>query len=248
MKGCRRKASSPSSLPPPPLSPLPASVPREGSALLQGMVYCGVCGRKMSVQNRSVKESRSPSYICARGYQNGEEKICQEYDFFRPIDAAVVEAFLAAILPGKGPSATQVMDQIEQELVSPAPATGVATGTSTLRGPAGPAAVRCRRSFNRLVAAELERRWNEKLERVTELERTYAQAERDAEWKLTAEERAAITELSWDLPAIWGAETTTNQERKQLLRMVIESVQLDGISQAGQIEVQIHWRPARSRA
>ena len=95
---------------------------------------------------------------------------------------------------------------------------------------------------NRLAASELERRWNEKLERVTQLERTYAQAEREAEWNLTAEERAAITELSRDLPAIWSAETTTNQERKQLLRMAIDSVQLDGIRQAGQIEIQIHWR------
>jgi hypothetical protein len=96
--------------------------------------------------------------------------------------------------------------------------------------------------LNRLVAGELERRWNEKLERVTELERAFAQAEREAEWKLTPEERAAITDLSRDLPAIWSAETTTNQERKQLLRMAIESVQVDGSSQAGQVEVQIRWR------
>ena len=95
---------------------------------------------------------------------------------------------------------------------------------------------------HRLVAGELERRWNEKLERVGQLERTYAQAERDAEWSLSKEERAAITKLSQDLPAIWSAETTTNQERKQLLRMAIESVQLDGVSQAGQIEMQIRWR------
>ncbi len=59
---------------------------------------------------------------------------------------------------------------------------------------------------------------------------------------MTADERAAITELSHDLPAVWSAETTTNQERKQLLRMAIESVQLDGVSQAGQVEVQIRWR------
>jgi hypothetical protein len=48
--------------------------------------------------------------------------------------------------------------------------------------------------------------------------------------------------MSQDLPAIWSADTTTNQERKQLLRMAIESVQLDGMRQAGEIEVQIHWR------
>jgi hypothetical protein len=94
---------------------------------------------------------------------------------------------------------------------------------------------------NRLVASELERRWNEKLERVAQLERAYAQAEGEAQWNVTAEERKAIAELSQDLPAIWSANTTTNQERKQLLRMAIESVQLDGISQAGLIEIQIRW-------
>ncbi len=49
-------------------------------------------------------------------------------------------------------------------------------------------------------------------------------------------------ELSQDLPAIWSAGTTTNQERKQLLRMTIESVQLDGVSTPGRIEIQIRWR------
>jgi hypothetical protein len=72
--------------------------------------------------------------------------------------------------------------------------------------------------------------------------RAYAQAEREAGWNLTADERAAITELSHDLPAVWSAETTTNQERKQLLRMAIESVQWNGVSEAGQVEVQIRWR------
>jgi hypothetical protein len=53
-------------------------VAREGSALLQGIVYCGVCGRKMGIQNRAAKEKRSPSYICVGGYaQNGDESVCQ---------------------------------------------------------------------------------------------------------------------------------------------------------------------------
>jgi hypothetical protein len=95
---------------------------------------------------------------------------------------------------------------------------------------------------NRLVAAELERRWNQKLERSAELEKAYARAEQEAEWQLSADERAAITHLSRDLPAIWNAETTAIQDRKRLLRMAIESVQLDGLSVPGQIEVQIRWR------
>jgi hypothetical protein len=95
---------------------------------------------------------------------------------------------------------------------------------------------------HRLVASELERRWNEKLERVAQLEQAHAKAEADAQWDLTSEERAAISAVSQDLPAIWAAPTTTNQDRKQLLRSAIDSVQLDGVSHAGQIEVQIRWQ------
>jgi len=216
-------------------------VPREGRALLQGIIYCGVCGRKMSVQNRSVKESRSPSYVCMQGYQNGEEKTCQCMTS-RPIDAAVAEAFLVAISPVNLKVATQVMDQIDQELVSHRRQRELQLEQARYQARLAQRQYDSVDPSNRLVAAELERRWNEKLERVTELERAFAQAEHDAEWKLTPEERAAITELSRDLPAIWSAETTTNQERKQLLRMAIESVQVEGVSQAGQIEVQIRWR------
>jgi DNA invertase Pin-like site-specific DNA recombinase len=215
-------------------------VPREGRALLQGIVYCGICGRKMSVQNRSVKESRSPSYVCVHGYQNGAEKTCQCMTS-RPIDAAVVEAFLAAISPVNVRVATQVMDQIEQELAGQRRQRELQLEQARYEARLAQRQYDLVDPSNRLVAAELERRWNEKLERVTELERAFSKAERHAEWKLTAEERTVIKDLSRDLPAIWSAETTTNQERKQLLRMAIESVQVVGSTQAGQIEVQIRW-------
>ncbi len=216
-------------------------VPREGRALLQGIVYCGVCGRRMSVQDRTAKEHRSPSYVCGRGYQDGDEKTCQCMTS-RPVDAAVVEALLAAVSPISLRVATQVLDQVEQDLIAQRRQRELQLEQARYEARLAQRQYDAVDPSNRLVAGELERRWNEKLERVAQLERTYAHAERDAEWNLTAEERAAITELSRDLPAIWSAETTTNQERKQLLRMAIESVQLDGIRQAGQIEVQIRWR------
>ena len=216
-------------------------VPREGRALLQGMVYCGVCGRKMSVQNRAVKEGRSPSYVCGRGYQDGEEKTCQCMTS-RPIDAAVVEAFLAAVSPISLQVATQVMEQVEQDLISQRRQRELQLEQARYDARLAQRQYDAVDPSNRLVAGELERRWNEKLERMAQLERAFAHAECEADWNLTAEERTGITELSRDLPAIWNADTTTNQERKQLLRLAIESVQVDGISQPGQIEVQICWR------
>ncbi len=216
-------------------------VPREGRALLQGIVYCGICGRKMSVQDRALKEHRSPSYICGRGYQDGDERTCQSMTS-RPVDAAVVEAFMGAISPISLRVSTHVLDQVEQDLMAQRRQRELQLEQARYEARLAQRQYDTVDPANRLVAAELERRWNEKLERVAQLERTFAQAQRDAEWNLTADERAAITELSQDLPAIWSAETTTNQERKQLLRMAIESVQLDGNRQAGQIEIQIRWR------
>jgi DNA invertase Pin-like site-specific DNA recombinase len=216
-------------------------VAREGRALLQGIVYCGICGRKMSVQDRATKENRSPSYICGRAYQDGDEKVCQSMTS-RPVDALVVEAFLAAVSPGGLRVAMRVLDQVEQDLIAQRRQRELQLEQARYEARLAQRQYDSVDPANRLVGAELERRWNEKLERVAQLERAYAQAERDAEWNLTAEERAAITELSQDLPAIWSADTTSNQERKQLLRMAIESVQLDGMRQAGQIELQIHWR------
>jgi DNA invertase Pin-like site-specific DNA recombinase len=215
--------------------------PREGRALLQGIVYCGVCGRKMSVQNRAARENRSPSYICGRGYQDGDEKICQSMTS-RPVDAAVVEAFLAAVSPTSLRVATKVLNQVEHELAAQRRQRELQLEQARYEARLAQRQYDAVDPDNRLVASELERRWNDRLERVAQLEQAYAQAERDAQWSLSADERIAITELSQDVPAIWSAETTTNQERKQLLRMVIDSVQLDGVSEAGQIEVQIRWR------
>jgi hypothetical protein len=63
----------------------------------------------MSVQDRPIKENRSPSYICGRAYQDGDEKVCQSMTS-RPVDAAVVEAFLAAVFPGGLRVAMRVLD------------------------------------------------------------------------------------------------------------------------------------------
>ncbi len=216
-------------------------VARDGTALLQGIVVCGRCGHKMGVQHHSAHERRSSVYVCQQGYSNGDPHVCQSMTS-RAVDAGVVQAFLEAVSPASLPVAMRVLDQIEQDLA------GQRRQRELQLEHARYDARLAQRQYervdpdNRLVASELERRWNEKLERVAQLEQAHAKAEAEAHWDLTPEERAAISALSQDLPAIWAAPTTTNQDRKHLLRSAIDSVQLDGITRAGQIEVQIRWR------
>jgi len=216
-------------------------VAREGTALLQGLVCCGICGRKMGVQHHAARERRSSTYMCDLGYRDGDAHVCQSMAS-RAVDAGVVQAFLEAVSPTSVPVAMRVLDQIERDLA------GQRRQRALQLEQARYDARLAQRQYervdpdHRLVASELERRWNEKLERVAQLEQVHAKAEAEGQWDLTAEERAAISTLSQDLPAIWAAPTTTNRDRKQLLRSAIDSVQLDGVSRAGQIEVQIRWR------
>jgi hypothetical protein len=216
-------------------------VAREGTALLQGLVVCGRCGRTMGVQHHAEHERRSSVYVCQQGYSNGDPHICQSMTS-RAVDAGVVQAFLEAVSPEGLPVAMRVLDQIEHDLA------GQRRQRELQLEQARYDARLAQRQYervdpdNRLVASELERRWNDKLERVAQLEQAHTNAEAEARWDLTADERAAISALSQDLPALWAAPTTTNQDRKQLLRHAIECVQLDGVSRAGQIEVQIRWR------
>jgi DNA invertase Pin-like site-specific DNA recombinase len=214
---------------------------REGSALLQGIVYCGVCGRKMSIQNRASIEKRSPAYICQRGYTDGDRQICQSMTA-RHVDAGVVAVFLEAISPVQLEVAIRVLEQVEENVEAQRRQWELQLEQARYEARAAQRKYDAVDAENRLVAGELERRWNEKLERVARLEQAYEKAKQELNWNLSEEERAAIRELSADLPAVWGAETTTNRDRKQLLRFAIETVQLDGVSRPGQIEVQIHWR------
>jgi hypothetical protein len=92
------------------------------------------------------------------------------------------------------------------------------------------------------VAATLEQRWNEKLEAVQDLETAYQKAQAEAHFAITEDEQRDIRRLAKDLPAIWHAPSTTDQERKQLLRYLIAEVQLDGVTTPGKIDIRVTWR------
>ena len=215
--------------------------PREGAALLQGLVRCGRCGAKMQVNTYSVRERRKPSYICCRDYAEGAAHICQSMNS-KPIDEVVVALFLEAMAPAQIEVAMRVVDKLQQEQQA------LQRQWEQQLSQARYEAQLAQRQYdavdpgNRLVAAELERRWNEKLETLQELESAYTQAQKHSRFSMTAEEEREIRRLAQDLPAVWHAPTTTDRERKELLRYAIAEVQLDGVTIPGKIDIRVTWR------
>ena len=214
---------------------------REGRALLQGIVGCGVCGQKLHVQHWAARDRRAPAYVCDRAYRDGAERICQTISA-RPVDAAVVAAFLEAVSPLRLELSRRVLERAEQERAARRHQWELQLEQARYEARLAQRRYEAVDPDRRLVAAELERRWEEALTRVAQLEQAFAHADRETAIALTDEERAALDTLAQDLPAIWHAETTTDRERKQLLRFAIAAVDLDGRTHSGQVEIQIHWR------
>jgi hypothetical protein len=94
---------------------------------------------------------------------------------------------------------------------------------------------------NRLVARTLERAWEKTLQAQQELEEEYHRFLQQQPHVLTAEERAAIRQLAADIPALWRASTTTDADRKEIIRQVVERVEVQAQGTSEQVRVRITW-------
>lgn len=211
------------------------SAPGKGRALLQGIVYCGRCGRPMRVRYRD-----KPTYVCEAGTGPFLEKQCQRIAHAH-VDQAVVAAFLAAIQPATLDVARAALDQLEVERAALreqwhqqlARARYEVTLAQSRYEHVDPAM--------RLVAAELERLWETKLQALAHLEAQWATLQAEQLQPLSAADEAALHQLATDLPALWAAETTTLPERKHLLRTLIAQVTLDRTQEESVTTLHIQW-------
>ncbi|MFC1482497.1 recombinase family protein [Myxococcota bacterium] len=215
---------------------------REGWALLQGLVRCGHCGRLMYIgyggSRPSPKATRTLQYRClaARRAHGGKE--CQLVGG-KQINDVVVEAFLQVTRHAGAEAAELAVAQLARENEE------VERTWQLQIEKAEYEARRAERQYdavepeNRVVARTLEARWEACLRQVEEL-RAKAAANRKLRRPLSQQEQERARSLGADLEAVWHAETTTNQDRKQLMRAAIEEVQLR--SEEDHYAVKIVWK------
>ena len=99
---------------------------------------------------------------------------------------------------------------------------------------------------NRLVAGELESKWEQALKALEERQRSLREWERDQGGSLGPKERGRLKELSVDLERVWKAATTTAEDRKTLLRFLVKRVHLDGVTDPGRIRIEVEWHTGAS--
>jgi DNA invertase Pin-like site-specific DNA recombinase len=210
---------------------------RDGAALPVGLVACGRCGRRMTVRYRRLQR---PAYVCATEAANYGGRLCQH--LAGPcVDRFVTAQVLAALAPAALELSLAAAAQIERDRAS------LDRLWQQRLERAGYQAQRARRQYqlaepeHRLVARQLERAWEDTLAAQQQLRQAYRRFATTQPRTLSADQRAAIGRLAADIPALWDAPTTTDADRKQLIRQVVErvTVTIDGDSE--QVTVTIQW-------
>jgi DNA invertase Pin-like site-specific DNA recombinase len=218
----------------------PGGAVREGAALLQGIAVCGRCGRRLATHYRGRRST--PGYHCAgRTLVNGRGVWCLSVGGVQ-LDQAVAGAFLAALTPAGLQAAVAAAERLEADH-------DAALGQWRLEVErARYQAIKAERRYlavdpdNRLVARGLERDWEAKLAALAAAESELASRERRRPRTLTAAERAAIGALGGDVARVWSAPTTTDRDRKELLRTLLEEVIVNVDRDAAQAHLTMRWR------
>jgi len=215
-----------------------ASPPREGPALLQGAVMCGICGSRMTVRYHTRRGEVIPEYVCQRqGIQNATST-CQHVPG-AGVDAAVGEILLATVTP----VALEVALSVQAELEARSEEADALRHKQVER--ARYEAEVARRRYmavdpdNRLVADALEAEWNDRLRDLAAAQETYDRERTIDRRSLTEEHRARVLQLATDFPALWRNPKTPQRERKRMVRLLIEDVTL---VKADVIEVHVRFK------
>lgn len=211
---------------------------KQGAALLAGLLRCRRCGRKLTVRYTGNQHDVL-RYACHRGWLDHGEPRCIAFGGI-PVDDSITRQVLEVVQPVAVQAAVLACEE-HSRLQDDA----VAALQRDLEA-ARYAAQRAQRQYdaadpeNRLVTGELERRWNEALQRVRELETRIEASGTTA--RSVAASPAEFADLAEQLDTVWNDPQTDATLKKRIVRTLIEEVVADVDSKAGEILLVIHWK------
>jgi DNA invertase Pin-like site-specific DNA recombinase len=195
---------------------------REGAALLQGMATCGNCGRKLRVAYSG--RNATPAYHCAGStLANGRGEYCL-WIGGKQIDQAVAAAFVKALAPAGLQAAIAATERLESDQDAAVAQFQLQVERARYETQRAERRYRAVDSENRLVARGLEAEWEKSLQQLHSAETDLARHQQRGSVVITAEQRASILALGKDIDRVWAAPTTTDRDKKELLRTLVEEV------------------------
>ena len=213
---------------------------REGAALLQGLATCGKCGRRLRVYYQG--KHSTPGYYCtANKVMEGRAEHCMRIGGVK-IDEAVADAFLDAITPAAIEAALLAEKSIEADHDA-----SIAQWRLQVER-LGYEADRAERSYravepeNRLVARTLETQWELCLSKLKDAKKELDRRQRQNPKNLTPDQRDSIRTLGEDIRLVWQSPTTTHRDRKELLQILLQEVNIAVEREKSEAHLILRWK------
>ena len=213
---------------------------REGLCLLQGLLLCGTCGRRLGVRYTG-NGGLYPIYQCIWKHREALAPHACLTVPSKPLDDAIAKRLLTAVTPLTIELALEALTRLEEhdKIVA-------AQWRRRLERARYDIDLAERRyeavdPSNRLIASTLEQRWNDAMQRQLELEVEFVNFERQALRSVTAEQKRQILQLANDFPRLWTAPTTATSDRKRMLRLLIRDITIVKGPEPKLVRLHVHW-------
>lgn len=213
-------------------------MPGKGASLLTGLLVCGTCGQRMNVAYRTKHE---PHYSCNHHLLYAHAQTCYGLKSTE-IDRLVSDQALRSLEPAALELSMKALDDVEKERARLDKNWQQSLKRARYEIDLAERRYRAVDPENRLVASTLEKGWNEALQKERQVQEDYDRFLRESPPRLTDQERTTIEALAKNIPALWHASATTNVERKQILRCLIDRVVVHVRCDSEHTQATIHWK------
>jgi DNA invertase Pin-like site-specific DNA recombinase len=214
---------------------------REGLALLQGLLVCGCCGRTLTVRYQG-NGGIYPVYLCS--WRRREGLATRDCMGVRSdlLDDAIGEVVLEALRPAELELALTALKELEQRDQAIMRQWHMRIERAQYEVALAERRYQECDPANRLVAATIERRWNEALLRLDAIKTEAAGFESQKARVLTPGQKTAVLALARDLPRLWRAPTTQAKDRKRMLRLLVRDITVEKLPATRQVVLHIRWQ------
>jgi recombinase/recombinase-like zinc beta ribbon protein len=213
---------------------------REGCALLQGIASCGHCGRRLHVHYTG--KNSAPGYHCSgKDLVEGRGVYCLNVGGVS-IDEAVASAFLGAITPAAADASRLAFQQLQANRDAALQQWRLEVERTRYEAERAERRYRSVEPENRLVARGLETEWESRLRDLATAENEMQQREQHQARNLTPDQMQQLRALGTDLRQVWSAPTTTDRDRKELLRSLLEEVIISVERTPPQTQIRLRWK------
>jgi len=213
---------------------------REGSALLQGIVTCGHCGRRLHIHYRG--RNSTPGYHCSgKDLVEGRGVYCLNVGGL-VIEQAVANAFLEAVTPAAVKAMRLTVEQLQTNHDAALSQWRLEVERTRYEAERAERRYRTVEPENRLVARGLETEWENSLRDLATAEAEVRRREQQRPSSLGPEQLKRLQMLGSDIRQVWNVTTTTDRDRKELLRTLLEEVVLNLKRAEGHAHLTLRWR------